>query len=68
MFSSLVANLSLSEVTYCQVQSKSVKPLNSQEMQIKANRHFISFKILSLIAFSKIDLHALALKTEQREV
>lgn len=28
----------------------------------------MNFKILALIVFSKLDLHAIALKTEQREL
>ena len=75
VFANLINKLTLSEVTYCQVSSVApqqniLKPslTMQQAMQIQAQRHFICFKIFSLLAFSKLDLNALALKTELREI
>jgi hypothetical protein len=39
-----------------------------QEMQFIAQRQFVSFKILTLIAYGRLDLPTLCIKSEQREL
>jgi hypothetical protein len=69
LFTSFLSRLTLSEVTYCHIKQPYDKgSLTQNEIQMQAQRHFVVYKVLTLLVFSKLELQQIALKTENREL